>query len=76
MWCFIGRPMQARVDAKNGLESYLYNVKAQLGDGALAEKMGESIKEDLLRTVEVRLGMAMSCWARVMRGWRAACCTW
>jgi heat shock protein 5 len=46
--------VKERIDARNGLESYLYNIKNMLDDDekGLGDKLGESDKKELEETIE------------------------
>jgi len=50
------RLVKERVDARNGLESYLFNLKNTLeGDGNLSENLAPEDKQDLLNLVDEKL---------------------
>ena len=52
------KKVKARIDAKNGLEGYLYNLKNTLEDDekGLADKLSEEDKEELDNTINEALG--------------------
>merc|ERR1711924_497757 len=51
------RKVKERIDAKNGLESYLYNLKNTLDDDekGIADKISESDKKELMDVVDETL---------------------
>merc|ERR1711998_349974 len=50
----VDKKVKERIDARNGLESYLYNIKNMLDDDekGLGDKLGESDKKELEETIE------------------------
>merc|ERR1712070_1185006 len=51
------KKVKARIDAKNGLEGYLYNLKNTLDDDekGLADKLSEEDKEELTTAIDEAL---------------------
>merc|ERR1711966_530209 len=52
----MGAQAKERIDAKNGLESYAYNMKKQIND----EKFKDAIGEDDKKTIEDKVNEVMS----------------